>query len=91
MAFPLVNENEVKMKQKEESEARWKTKAGFDNLIKNANFAEHPKKPPQSVIDDLQIPYVEQMKEKMATIKGRPPFVPDGSGKPDFFMNFRCP
>ena len=87
----MINENELKMKQKEESEARWKTKKGFDNLIKNANFAEHPKKPPQSVIDDLQIPYVEQMKEKMATIKGRPPFVPDGSGKPDFFMNFRCP
>ena len=91
LAFPLINENEMKMKEKEESEARWKTKKGFDNLIKNSNYAEHPKKPPQSVLDDLQIPYVEQMKEKMASIKGRGPFVPEDPGKVDFFTNFRCP
>lgn len=53
LAFPLVNENEQKIKEKEDNEARWKTKNGFDNLIKNTNFAEHPKKPPQSVLDDL--------------------------------------
>ena len=93
LAFPLVNENELKMKEKEESEARWKTKSGFDNLIRNSNYAEHPKKPPQSVLDDLQIPYVEQMKEKLATIKARGgPFGPgDHDGKIDFFTNFRCP
>jgi hypothetical protein len=61
-------------------------------LIKNTNYGEHPKKPPQSVLDDLQIPYVEQMKDKMSVMKGRPPFVPDPhSLKPDFFTNFRCP
>lgn len=81
------------MKEKEDNEARWKTKNGFDNLIKNANYAEHPKKPPQSILDDLQIPYVEQMKDKMTTIKARgAPFSPEEShGKQDFFTNFRCP
>jgi hypothetical protein len=79
------------MKEKEESEARWKTKKGFDNLIKNSNYAEHPKKPPQSVLDDLTIPYVEQLKEKMATMKGRAPFIPEDHSKVDFFTNFRCP
>ena len=53
LAFPIVNEHEIKLKEKEDSEARWKTKKGFDNLLKNSNFAEHPKKPPQSVLDDL--------------------------------------
>jgi hypothetical protein len=72
------------LKEKEDNEARWKSSNGFDNLIKNANFAAHPKCPPQSVLDDLRIPYVEQMKEKMATLKGRPPFIHDDSGKPGF-------
>lgn len=43
----------MKMKEKEENETKWKTKNGFDNLIKKNNYAEHPKKPPQSTIDDL--------------------------------------
>ena len=29
-AFPIVNENEVKVKAKLESESRWMTKNGFD-------------------------------------------------------------
>ena len=33
-AFPIVNENEIKVKAKLESEARWITKKGFDNLDK---------------------------------------------------------
>jgi hypothetical protein len=53
LAFPIVNEHEQRLKEKEDSEARWKTKTGFDNLIRNTNFAAHPKKPPQSVIDNL--------------------------------------
>jgi len=83
LAFPLINENEIKMKEKEENEIKWKTKKGFDNLIKKNNYAEHPKKPPQCTIDDLQIPYVEQLKEKMEAMKGRQPFIPD-DGKSDF-------
>ena len=90
LAFPLINENEIKMKEKEENEIKWKTKKGFDNLIKKNNYAEHPKKPPQCTIDDLQIPYVEQLKEKMEAMKGRQPFIPD-DGKSDFQKNFRVP
>lgn len=86
-----MNEHEQRLKEKEDSEARWKTQKGFDNLLRNENFNAHPKKPPQSTLDDLQIPYVEQLREKMSTMKGRPPFVPDESKKQDFFTNFRCP
>lgn len=60
-------------------------------MLKNSNFAAHPKKPPQSVLDDLQIPYVEQLKDKIATMKGRPPFVQEDSSKPEFYSNFRVP
>jgi hypothetical protein len=91
LAFPIVNESEIRTKEKEDSEARWKTKNGFDNLLKTANVNEHPKKPPQSVIDALKIPYVEELKDKMATVKSRPPFVAEEWGKPNFQMNFRCP
>lgn len=91
LAFPIVNEHEQRLKEKEDSEARWKTEKGFDNLLRNENFNAHPKRPPQSILDDLTIPYVEQMKEKMATMKGRPPFVQEDVNKPDFFTNFRCP
>ncbi len=59
LAFPLVNEHEIKIKEKEDNEAKWKTKTGFDNVLKKESFTVHPKKPPQSIIDDLQIPYVE--------------------------------
>ena len=69
MAFPLINENEIAMKAKQDNEAGWKTKKGFDNVMKRQNWAEHPKKPPQSVIDNLQIPYVVQMKDKMEKLK----------------------
>lgn len=34
LAFPLINENEIAMKAKQENEARWKTKSGFDNVMK---------------------------------------------------------
>ena len=63
MAFPLVNEAEIAMKAKVKNEARWKTKAGFDNVMKRENWNEHPKKPAQSTIDDLKIPYVLQMED----------------------------
>jgi len=45
LAFPVVNENEIKMKEKEDNESRWKTKAGFDYIMKKQNWNEHPKKP----------------------------------------------
>lgn len=49
----MVNENEIKVKEKEENESRWKTKFGFDNVMKKSNLNEHPKRPPNSVIEDL--------------------------------------
>lgn len=59
LAFPIVNERDMAMKDKLENEARWKTKAGFDYIMKTENWNEHPKKPQQSTIDDLKIPYVQ--------------------------------
>ena len=35
LAFPIINEHENKLKEKEDNEMHWKTKNGFDNLIKN--------------------------------------------------------
>jgi hypothetical protein len=46
------------MKEKEDNETKWKTKKGFDNLIKKNDYTVHPKKPPQCILDDLQMPYV---------------------------------
>lgn len=79
------------MKEKEFNESKWKTKTGFDNLIKKQSYTEHPKKPPQSILDDLQIPYVEQLKEKIESMKGRQPFKPEEYGKSNFQLNFRVP
>lgn len=59
LAFPLINENEIKVKEKEANEARWKTQKGFDNMLKQLNPNEHPKKPHQSKIDDLQFSHAQ--------------------------------
>ena len=57
MSFPLVNENEIKKDAKEENERRWKTKGGFDNVMKRENWNEHPKRPHPSTIEGLKNPY----------------------------------
>ena len=59
-SFPLINENLIALKNKQESEARWKTSAGFDVHGKKTDWNMHPKRPPQAVMDDLKIPYVLQ-------------------------------
>jgi hypothetical protein len=33
-AFPLVNENEIESREKADNKARWKSKTGFNNLMK---------------------------------------------------------
>lgn len=43
--------------ERKASEARWKTKKGFDNKDKVENFNAHPKKPPQAVLEDLRHSY----------------------------------
>jgi hypothetical protein len=45
------------MKEKEENETRWKTKTGFDIFGKKNSFNEHPKKPHESMVEDLKEPY----------------------------------
>jgi len=57
LAFPIVNENEIAQKAKEHNEANWKTKAGFDNVMKRENWNLHPKKPHDSRMKDLKSPY----------------------------------
>jgi len=57
-SFPLVNENLIQQKAKEENESRWKTKAGFDVHGKKTSWNAHPKRPHQATMDDLLIPYV---------------------------------
>jgi len=71
------------VKAKEENEARWKTKSGFDNVMKRENWNEHPKRPAQSTIEDLKDPiYLQKLrtKEKMQGFQ----FVIGENGKPDF-------
>lgn len=63
LAFPLVNENEIAQKAKEDNENGWKTKAGFDNVMKRENWNEHPKRPDQAGRENLRIPYHEQALE----------------------------
>ena len=63
LAFPIVNENEIAVKEKEENERRWKTKAGFDNVMKRENWNEHPKRPDEFTMHKLKIPYHEQREE----------------------------
>lgn len=53
LAFPIVNENEIAQNEKEENERRWKTKAGFDNVMKRENWNEHPKRPDEFTMHQL--------------------------------------
>ena len=82
LAFPIVNENEIALKEKEENERGWKTKSGFDNVMKRLNWNEHPKRPAQSTIDNLKIPYHVQTLETKEKLKGFSWKSEDG--KPDF-------
>ena len=71
------------MKEKEENERRWKTKSGFDNVMKRLNWNEHPKRPAQSTIDNLKIPHHHQAAETKQRLKGFQ-YVPGQNGKADF-------
>ena len=90
LAFPLVNEAELSMREKAENEAKWKTKQGFDQVMKRQNWNEHPKKPAQSTIDDLKIPYVQAMQDSKAKLKGAT-YNPANDGKPDFQSKVTSP
>ena len=45
-----MNENEIEQKAKEDNERSWKTKSGFDNVMKRENWNLHPKKPDLATI-----------------------------------------
>ena len=60
LAFPIVNENEIAVREKEHNEARWKTKSGFDNVMKRLNWNAHPKAPDLATVQNLKIPYHQQ-------------------------------
>lgn len=59
-SFPLINETEYRIKEKEDSEARWLNNKGFDKFGKRTNWNEHPKKPDQAKMDNLRYPQVQQ-------------------------------
>jgi len=52
------------VKEKLANEKLWKTKNGFDNLDKKSTFNLHPKKPHQSVLDDLKTSYAETKEQQ---------------------------
>jgi hypothetical protein len=69
LAFPLVNEHDAALKEKQDSEARWKHKNGFVKQ-KVENFNAHPKQPPMSVQDALKCPYfIDRRFTEEVTIK----------------------
>lgn len=91
LAFPMVNENEIAAKAKADNEAKWVTKTGFENVVKRGNWNEHPKKPDPATLDDLLVPHVEQMKDKMSIMKERGGAKMGFIGDQNFNKNFTCP
>lgn len=67
-SFPVVNENQIKLKEKLDSEARWLTRKGFDNLNKRENWNAHSKQPDPAKMDELRYPYVKQANETKARL-----------------------
>jgi hypothetical protein len=71
------------LNEKLDNEARWKTKAGFDNVMKKQNWNEHPKRPDQATIEGLRIPHHEQAAQTKAQLKGFQ-WSPGQDNQPDF-------
>ena len=76
------------MKNKQDNESRWKTKAGFDVHGKKANWNEHAKRPDPAVMADLLIPYVTQKAETKAK-RLDAQYVPADHGKADFYSKVK--
>lgn len=89
LAFPVVNENEIAVKEKTLNESKWKTKQGFQNVTRKskAEYSLHPKKPPQDVLDDLKDPFYEQKARKEAAIKSLQRDLIADPNKPEFNLN----
>jgi hypothetical protein len=52
---------QVEEDEKRIMEKKWKTPVGFDVRNKRTNWNEHPKKPDQTVIDDLQYSWIKNL------------------------------
>ena len=87
-SFPLVNENLIAQKNKQENESRWKTKAGFDVHGKKSNWNAHSKQPHPAVMEDLLYPYVTQKAETKAK-RMDAQYVPADYGKADFYSKVK--
>ena len=81
-SFPLVNENQIAVKEKLHNESRWKTPAGFDLQGKTSNWNLHPKKPDPAKLEDLKHSYVQQVAETKRQMKGAS-YRPADHGKPE--------
>ena len=71
------------MKEKEEQEKKWRTKSGFDNVMKKQNWNAHPKQLDKTQIEALLVPYHEQALETKLAMKGFQ-YNPTHDGKPHF-------
>ena len=71
LAFPIINENEIEVKEKMLNQSKWRTPEGFHNVTKKPKeeYNMHPKKPPQCVLDDLRDPYYIQKQKKEEALK----------------------
>ena len=82
-AFPVVNEETQIASEKADSQARWITPTGFDNLNKRINWNQHPKKPDSAKLSDLSYPYVKQVASTKAALSTKM-YRPQDIGKPVF-------
>lgn len=78
-----MNEDENNAQEKSDNQNGWKTKSGFDILNKKENYNLHPKKPPQSKVDELTIPYLYQKEITREKIQDKV-YRPQDEGKPNF-------
>lgn len=90
LAFPIVNEHEIKSKEKLANTSRWLTKDGFENVLRRTvPYNEHGKKPPQCKLDELQFPYLEEQKLKKAGESKKVPLEATKHGS-DFNLNIKA-
>ena len=91
LAFPLVNENEIAMKEKILNQSKWKTPDGFHNVTKRSKeeYSIHPKKPPQSILDDLKDPFYQQKQRKDDAIKALQRELKTDPNKDQFNLNIK--
>uniref|UniRef100_A0A7S3KUT2 Uncharacterized protein n=1 Tax=Euplotes crassus TaxID=5936 RepID=A0A7S3KUT2_EUPCR len=91
LAFPVVNEHQIEVKEKTLNESKWKTKEGFHNVTRKSKeeYTLHPKKPSQDVLDDLKDPFHIQKAKKEAAIKSLQRDLIADPNKPEFNLNIQ--